>query len=186
MDHLPSTKDNEQDPGIQLPSDSSQDDNSGFRSNSVRLAIHIANFSHFFPTPLVLSSPGNTAISDGSEKDFGGQGLMSPDANPDFSFLTHDTLPSDATVPDLSVMISQILNSQSFLNNEYQNLTVTQSLGIYQAGQDSLLGFNAARATNNVMLTYHALRSLAVMLQQQQDGSIIVLIFPVFSPSVIS
>ncbi|CAL2048028.1 unnamed protein product [Caenorhabditis brenneri] len=178
MDHLPSTKDNEQDPGIQLPSDSSQDDNSGFRSNSVRLAIHLANFSHFFPTPLVLSSPGNTAISDGSEKDFGGQGFMSPDANSDFSFLTHDTLPSDATVPDLSVMIFQILNSQSFLNNGYQNLTVTQSLGIYQAGQDSLLGFNAARATNNVMLT--------VMLQQQQDGSIIVLIFPVFSPSVIS
>ncbi|EGT51881.1 hypothetical protein CAEBREN_26051 [Caenorhabditis brenneri] len=152
MDHILLTKDDQQERGMRMSPDSFQGDPSDFLPTSARLAIDLADFSHFSPSPLALTSPGNTATSDGSEKDFGGQGLMSPDANSDFSFLTHDTLPSDATVPDLSVMISQILNSQSLLNNGYQNLTITQSLGIYQAGQDSLLGFNVARATNNVML----------------------------------
>ncbi|EGT37552.1 hypothetical protein CAEBREN_19659 [Caenorhabditis brenneri] len=135
MDHILLTKDDQQEPGMRMSSDSSQDDPSRLRSSSARLAINLAEFTHFFPAPVALSSPGNTATYDGSAQDFGGDGLMSPDASSDFSFLTQDTLPSDAIVPDLSVIISQILGSQSLNNNGDSTLPGTQSVGIHQDDQ---------------------------------------------------
>ncbi|CAL2034294.1 unnamed protein product [Caenorhabditis brenneri] len=155
MDHTLLTKDDEQDPEIQEASDSSQDspfDTSGLSSNPARLAINLADFSRFCPAPLALTSPANTFTSDGSTTSFGGRGLMSPDATFEFSYQTQDTLPSDATVPDLSVMISQILNSQSSLTNGHQTLPATQSVGIHKDDQEEFMNYNTGHATNNPML----------------------------------
>ncbi|EGT37523.1 hypothetical protein CAEBREN_13810 [Caenorhabditis brenneri] len=181
MEHLQSANDNEQDPDIQMASDSSPESPSAGLENCQNpplaidphaMSIRLSDFSRYLPQVgsvpnSGLQSPGNTTTSDGSVQDFGGQGLLSPGAISDFSHSTQDTMPFSATVPGLSKLISQIQGSQGLLNNGHPTLPGTQSIGVHHDYQDSLSEFNAAHYTNNPILnaTVPILSSLLIQIQ---------------------
>ncbi|CAL2034293.1 unnamed protein product [Caenorhabditis brenneri] len=91
MDHIPLTEEDKQDPGNRMPSDFSQESpparfasrqNPPLAINPSAISILLSDFSQYLPQLESVpnsgfQSPGNTTTSDGSEKDFGRQGLMS-------------------------------------------------------------------------------------------------------------